>query len=88
MRSEFKDPIKAKEGKKLKSPWDFRMPPYDERSSAYINAGTNYGVGHKNPVGSEGKPKMRVSTMPFGRVTTMKTDEVAKQRMNPEFIED
>jgi hypothetical protein len=81
--SHFSDPIKIKnqrpkdkpiDGKN--SPWDFRCPQYDERTSNFINAGTHYGVGHKNPVGHEGNPKQRVPTMPFGRVNTLRDDEV------------
>lgn len=58
MKSGFKDPIAIKkqdpkdkpvDGKK--SPWDFTCPQYDQRSSCFVNAGTHYGVGHKQPVG-------------------------------------
>lgn len=78
----FKDPIKIKnrrpedkpkDGKN--SPWDFRCPQYDQRSGPYVNAGTHYGVGHKNPVGHKDNPKVRVDTMPFGRSATMEVDE-------------
>ncbi len=65
---------KPKDGKN--SPWDFRCPQYGQRSSCFVNAGTNYGVGHKQPVGHQGNPKQRVDTMPFGRVETMRVDEV------------
>lgn len=84
MKSGFKDPAaiksqkpqdKPKEGKK--SPWDFTCPQYDERSSCFVNAGTSYGVGHKQPVGKSGTPVSRVPTMPFGRVSTMEVDEKA-----------
>lgn len=83
MKTGFKDPAaiknqrpedKPKEGKN--SPWDYRCPQYDERSSCFINAGTKYGVGHRQPVGHEGNPISRVPTMPFGRVPTMEVDEV------------
>lgn len=60
-----------KDGKN--TPWDYRCPQYDQRSSCFVKAGTNYGVGHRQPVGSEGNPKQRVPTMPFGRVKTMST---------------
>lgn len=33
--------------------WDFDMPKYDQRSSCFISAGTDYGVGKNQPVGSE-----------------------------------
>lgn len=83
MKSGFNDPTaikkqtpadKPKDGKN--SPWDFRCPQYDERSSCYVNVGTHYGVGHKNPVGHDGPAKQRVATMPFGRPGTMEVDEV------------
>ncbi len=82
MDSGFKDPIKIKnqrpkdkpiDGKK--SPWDFTCPQYDQRSSNFVNAGTHYGVGHRQPVGHEGNPSVRAPTLPFGRTNTMKVDE-------------
>jgi len=80
---EFADPIAIKEQNpkdkpmdSVKSPWDFRCPQYDQRSSNFVNAGTHYGVGHRQPVGHKGDPKMRVDTLPFGRVSTMEVDEV------------
>lgn len=78
MKSGFKDPTAIKsqspkdkpvDGKK--SPWDFTCPQYDERSGCYVNAGTRYGVGHKQPVGSTGQPKQFVDVLPQGRVKTM-----------------
>lgn len=56
------------------SPWDYRSPQYDQRTSNFINAGTVYGVGHAQPVGHEGKPKKE--GVPMGRVPTMRVDEV------------
>jgi hypothetical protein len=56
------------------SPWDFRQPDYDERSSCYVKAGTDYGLCHRQPVGTDKhNPKPYI---PMGRVSTMKTDEV------------
>jgi hypothetical protein len=83
MKSGFKDPTAIKSQKPKDSPqgmgkqwpWDWKCPQYDERSSNFINAGTHYGVGHKTPVGHEGKPKMRVDTLPYGRPNTMQDDE-------------
>ena len=83
MKSGFKDPIAIKkqdpkdkpvDGKN--SPWDFRCPQYDQRSSCFVNAGTKYGVGHKQPIGHKENPKQRVPVLPFGRVNTMKVDEI------------
>ena len=76
MKSGFKDPIAVKENKKMKSPWDFTCPDYDERSSCYVNAGTHYGVGHNQPVGHEGNPKTSSPALPQGRVKTMEVDDV------------
>ncbi len=82
MKSGFNDPLaiknqkpqdKPKDGKK--TPWDFTCPQYDHRTSSFVNAGTHYGVGKKQPVGNSGNPKTRVPTMPFGKVNTMKIDE-------------
>jgi hypothetical protein len=83
MKSGFKDPTaikkqepedKPKDGKK--SPWDFRAPQYDQRSSCFLNAGTDYGVGHRQPVGHEGNPKDIVDILPRGKVNTMQVDKV------------
>lgn len=87
MKTGFKDPIAPKEGKKKKSPWDFRCPPYDKRTSCYVNAGSHYGIGHKNPVGHEGATKQRVPTLPFGRVNTMETSYVPPKQLDQEYIE-
>lgn len=81
-KSGFRDPIKIKSQRELdkpvdgkNSPWDFRCPQYDQRSSCFLNAGTDYGTGHRQPVGHKGNPKMRVDTLPFGKVNTMIVDE-------------
>ncbi len=81
-KSGFKDPIDIREQREIdkpkdgkNSPWDFRCPQYDQRSSNFINAGTHYGTGRNQPVGHAGNPKQRVDTMPFGRPTTMRVDE-------------
>lgn len=48
----FENPLKPKvKGKKIKSPWDFSAPNYDQRSGPSVAAGDYYGVGHKNPMG-------------------------------------
>lgn len=53
MDSGFKNNLKGPKGKTVKTPWNFEQPPYDERSSCYVNAGTYMGVGKKQPVGSD-----------------------------------
>lgn len=80
MKTGFKDPIGIKnqspkdkpvDGKN--SPWDFTCPQYDQRHSCFVNAGTDYGVGHKTPVG-----KMSASNngpIPYGKVNTLKLYE-------------
>ncbi len=81
-KSGFKDPCRIKtqvqddepkDGKN--SPWDFRCPQYDQRSSGFINAGTHYGMGINQPIGHEGNPNQG-SAIPKGRLTTMRVDEV------------
>jgi len=72
MDTGFNDPIKAKNSKKsVKNPWDFKCPDYDQRSSCYVNAGTDYGVGKNQPVGHAGNPSS--SGVPMGKVNTLKT---------------
>jgi len=82
MRTGFKDPIAVKDGKKIKNPWNFDQPPYDERTSCYVNAGTNYGVGHNQPIGHFGNPKSTSPVLPKGRVNTMQTDYVHRGRVS------
>ena len=59
----------------VKSPWDYRCPEYDQRSSNFVNAGTHYGVGINQPVGHEGDPKQFVDCLPMKRHTTMMDDD-------------
>ena len=58
------------------SPWDFRCPQYDQRSSCFVNAGTHYGVGINQPVGHPGNPKVTVDVLPQSLVNTMRVDEI------------
>src|ERR1700728_3632625 len=67
------EPNEPKDG--IKSPWDFRCPQYDQRSSSFINAGTHYGVGHRQPIGHEGNPKETVAVLPQGRKNTTQDDD-------------
>lgn len=80
MKTGFKDRTEIKNQKPEdkpkghgKSPWDFRCPQYDERTSCFVKAGTNYGIGIKQPVGSENDSGK--SPIPFGRVNTLNTYE-------------
>jgi hypothetical protein len=88
MKSGFKDPIAIKGSQKeLKSPWNFDAPQYDERSSYFVNAGSHYGVGHKQPVGHKGNPKARADTMPMDGVKTMRDDEVPHKNLRLDIQE-
>lgn len=82
MKSGFSEPTKIKKQQpkdkpedSKNSPWDFRCPQYDQRSSCFVKAGTDYGVGHRQPVGHQGNPKSVVDVLPQGKVSTMKVDE-------------
>lgn len=54
------------------SPWDFTCPQYDQRTSCFLNAGTDYGIGMAQPIGHSGEAKQRVPTLPYGDVQTMR----------------
>lgn len=85
---QFHDPIAPNVRRdKAKTPWDYRQPQYDERSSCYMDAGTSYGVGYNNPVGHDGPAKQRVETMPFGYKLGMQMDEAPRRRLNPDMLE-
>lgn len=86
-KSGFKDPIAVKEGKKMKSPWNFTCPDYDERSSCYVNAGSHFGIGHKQPVGHKDNPKDKAPTLPMDRVKTMEVAEVPRKNLRFEAKE-
>lgn len=66
MKTGFKDPIAPREEKGAKQ-------EYDERSSCFVNVGTHYGVGYRQPVGTT-KATMN-SPIPKGRVDTMRIYE-------------
>jgi len=81
--SGFADPARIKEQNpkdkpmdSVKSPWDFRCPQYDQRSSNFVNAGTHYGVGHKQPVGHKGDPVQVVDVLPQTRKNTLQDDDL------------
>jgi hypothetical protein len=82
-KSGFADPDRIKEQNPkckpeegVKSPWDFRCPQYDQRSSNFVTAGTHYGIGHKQPIGHEGEPKMHVDVLPQTRRNTLQDDDL------------
>lgn len=84
MKNGFKDPIAIRQGKKIKSPWNFDAPCYDERTSCYVNAGSHYGVGHRQPVGSHGAAK-NLDNPPKGRVNTMQVTEIPNRNLEIEL---
>ena len=68
---EKEKPLDAK-----KSPWDFRCPQYDQRSSNFVNAGTHYGIGINQPIGHKGNPKDVVDVLPRqSKIATLRDDE-------------
>lgn len=82
-KSGFYDPIGIKEQNKdcqpedgKGSPWDFRCPQYDQRSSNFVNAGTHYGVGINQPIGHTGNPKKDVPCLPRSRMNTTQDDDL------------
>lgn len=82
MKTGFKDPIAVKDQtKKIKAPWNFDQPHYDERSSCYVNAGSHYGVGYRQPVGHHGDAKIDVDTLPEHRVKGMKVAEIPHRNL-------
>lgn len=82
MAKDFKDPIAVRNQKPKNqpvngknSPWDFRSPSYDQRSSPFVNAGTYYGKGYTNPVGHKGEARDFVDTMPSNSFTKITPEE-------------
>lgn len=82
-KSNFDEPNKIKHQREedspvdgKNSPWDFRCPQYDQRSSNFVQAGTHYGTGITQPVGSKRDTLMFVTALPQGRKNdTMIIDE-------------
>ena len=52
MKKTFKDRLTPKEDKEGDMPWNFTTTEYDKRSSSFISAGCDYGVGVNQPIGS------------------------------------
>lgn len=84
MKTGFKDRLEPKaqkpkdkpnDGKNYPFGWDFTCPHYDQRSSCFVKAGTDYGQAHAQPVGHKGSPKSKVDVLPYGRVETIKLYE-------------
>jgi hypothetical protein len=82
-KSNFADPIAIKDKNpeckpenSVNSPWDFRCPQYDQRSSNFVNAGTHYGIGRNQPIGHKGNPKSVVDVLPQTRHNTLQDDDL------------
>ncbi len=56
---------KPKDGK-INLGLDYRCPQYDQRSSGFQMAGTDYGTGINQPIGHKGEAKMKVDVLPYG----------------------
>ena len=69
----FKDALKIKEKKDGKYPWTYDAPHYDKRSSHYMSAGDNYGIGHKQPIGKD--KHTNFDAVPTGRPPTLEIYE-------------
>lgn len=82
----FPNPIARKPGKHKKTPWDYHMPAYDERTSCYVSTGSHEGIGHTNPVGHGGPAKQHVSTLPFGKHDVMETSYVPPKQLDQEYF--
>lgn len=85
MKTGFKDPIGIEDGKNVRNPWKQEQVPYDKRTSCYTDYGTNYGVGHNQPVG---KFKSGPYAVPSGKVNTMKSDYVNRSRPDKVEVEE
>jgi hypothetical protein len=79
-KSSFKDRLEIKEQREMEKPkdgkgtfWDFRAPCYDQRSSNFVNAGTHYGSGRTQPIGTEKQSDKYA--VPLGRHHTMRDDD-------------
>lgn len=82
MKSHFKDSTAIKKQNPNDHPndakntwWDCKQPQYDQRSSCFVNTGTHYGIGNRQPVGHSGNAKQKVDSLPYGRHSTMEVDE-------------
>ena len=62
----FEQPIKPRgTKKKIKSPFEFSAPNYDQRSGPSVPAGDYYGTGYRNPMGKmRENPNPEISTFP------------------------
>lgn len=83
MKTGFKNRIEVSNGKKTKSPWDFTCPSYDQRSSCFVSAGQDYGVGKNVPVGKT--KSSNEGHVPMGRVDTLQVEYINEKE--PKLID-
>jgi hypothetical protein len=81
---EFKGPLQPKKEEKKKAPWDFRMPEYDERTSCYVNTGSHYGSGKRQPVGHSSGASLNSSALPSGAATKVLEDVSYRRNLDVE----
>jgi hypothetical protein len=84
METGFKDRCKVNNPKEKKTFWKFKAPVYDERSSCFVRAGSDYGVGKNQPIGKYEARSMD-EVIPKGRVDTLQTDSTDEK--NLPFVE-
>jgi hypothetical protein len=53
MSDVLKNPIAVRKKENGKMPFSAKAPSYDNRTSCSLALGNDYGVGHRNPVGTE-----------------------------------
>ena len=64
MNKILNDPIAPKTKKDGKYPFDFKAPSYDNRTSCSMEAGNDYGIGFRNPVGKERADSIKSGPIP------------------------
>jgi hypothetical protein len=88
METGFYSPVKdGTKKQERKSPWDYRCPEYDERTSCYVNTGSHHGIGHRQPVGNPGNPIPFIKALPFGRPKTQRTAYIPPEQLEQDYVE-
>ena len=64
MNKVLKDPLEVKSKHNGTFPWSWKAPSYDNRTSSSISAGDDYGIGRKQPVGTEKCSSMESGPIP------------------------
>lgn len=75
----LRDALKPSKKEDGKSPWSFKAPSYDNRTSCSISAGNDYGVGFKTPVGKTKARGLTEGPIPFGCVPFEAEPVIEKQ---------